>query len=741
MGNIPPQYLDNDDNNEIASISNNNNKINNNEKEHYNKKGFFISESNSSSSTLNDALFHNKKHLQTTNNNYPIANTSFSDNSITSGSTCSLNAEVLSNTSLTSNASSNQGNNSNIELNILQNVIDNNINDEEMSSNYLLATQLQPFLQTSLLKEDQHLMSTSPKKGMSTTKHNKNNNIDQQPSPEITISFDDSVFGDALTTSTSDNVKQIRRKSFQQFTNTFLTNNNNLFSESTVNSSQKKNNSPPSPPKQNNNTRSRRFSQIFFGNGFTSERDDNDLRSPQSAIQQTNVSPFEQLKSSRRMSIGIFSPRSNRVDQNKSPTTSPTLLQQEEDEKKNKIQIVMVGAGGCGKTTTFKALKLLLDRRKEVEKSNWEEGLIAPIIDLLFILFEFKRVNFPNLEFKKKETKKIEKEIYKLFEDHTLLSIMNEKYKKLIQNIMEMWENDIVIKQLYTYLMLQKQIPAFPIENLNYYFKRMLFAHYNKNKSENNTKLNSLQQPTDNDLLHSQRKTTGITKMTIDNVKPLQKNNLLNQSINNVTIYDCGGQINERRKWKFMFDEAKQSGGKLILLFFVSLSEFNQKCYEDENLNRTISSLQLFEEICKNEELKDFKMFLIFTKKDVFEQKLKFTKLNVCFDDFTEIMDDKNLIQSTTNKKPNEILQQLPKKVIENWTGDIEKREVTNNENYEYCLQFIKNKFLNKIQNIEQRKFVEKHLKVINTMNIKEIKKELIDKLFWNEIVNEETLQ
>lgn len=72
--------------------------------------------------------------------------------------------------------------------------------------------------------------------------------------------------------------------------------------------------------------------------------------------------------------------------------------------------------------------------------------------------------------------------------------------------------------------------------------------------------------PTDQDILRSRVKTTGITETTF--------------LIGDLTykIFDVGGQRSERKKWIHCFENVT------ALVFLVSLSEYDQMLYEDESV-------------------------------------------------------------------------------------------------------------------------------------------------------------
>jgi hypothetical protein len=76
--------------------------------------------------------------------------------------------------------------------------------------------------------------------------------------------------------------------------------------------------------------------------------------------------------------------------------------------------------------------------------------------------------------------------------------------------------------------------------------------------------------PSVDDILFSRIRTSGIIEERF--------------MINNVTymFFDVGGQRNERRKWLACFSEVT------AVIFVVALSEYDQKMFEDEDMNRMV---------------------------------------------------------------------------------------------------------------------------------------------------------
>ena len=115
---------------------------------------------------------------------------------------------------------------------------------------------------------------------------------------------------------------------------------------------------------------------------------------------------------------------------------------------------------------------------------------------------------------------------------------------------------------------------------------------------------------------------------------------------------DVGGQRNERRKWPKCFNEVD------AVLYFESLSSFNQKMEEDNKTNRMKESLKIFNHVCNNKWFKKSLMVLIFTKKDIFNQKLNQYQLKETFPHFS----GSNNFEETTKFLQHEFVSQSDNK-------------------------------------------------------------------------------
>ncbi|XP_055356165.1 guanine nucleotide-binding protein G(o) subunit alpha [Paramacrobiotus metropolitanus] len=124
-------------------------------------------------------------------------------------------------------------------------------------------------------------------------------------------------------------------------------------------------------------------------------------------------------------------------------------------------------------------------------------------------------------------------------------------------------------------------------------------------------------QPTEQDILRTRVKTTGIVEVHFS-FKNL-----------NFKLFDVGGQRSERKKWIHCFEDVT------AIIFCVAMSEYDQVLHEDETTNRMQESLKLFDSICNNKWFTDTSIILFLNKKDLFEEKIKKAPLTVCFPEYT----------------------------------------------------------------------------------------------------------
>jgi len=138
-------------------------------------------------------------------------------------------------------------------------------------------------------------------------------------------------------------------------------------------------------------------------------------------------------------------------------------------------------------------------------------------------------------------------------------------------------------------------------------------------------------------------------------------------------VVDVGGQKSERRKWVHCFECVT------TVLFCASLSSYYQTLREDNETNRMMDTFSLFEETVNNPVFKEATFILFLNKIDLFGEKIGEIGLNTCavFGDYKQGAD------------------------------------------YEAALNFVKEKFLEKIREREKKMQIHVHFTcALDTKNI-----------------------
>lgn len=111
-------------------------------------------------------------------------------------------------------------------------------------------------------------------------------------------------------------------------------------------------------------------------------------------------------------------------------------------------------------------------------------------------------------------------------------------------------------------------------------------------------------EPTNEQITKIRLKTTGLNTMTFVNDET------------EYSIVDVGGQTNERKKWKNCFENVN------LVLFIISLSEYDEIQFIEGTGMRMEESLTVFEDTVNGEIFKNTPFILWFNKSDELEKKL-----------------------------------------------------------------------------------------------------------------------
>ncbi|XP_064411634.1 guanine nucleotide-binding protein subunit alpha-14 isoform X2 [Latimeria chalumnae] len=128
--------------------------------------------------------------------------------------------------------------------------------------------------------------------------------------------------------------------------------------------------------------------------------------------------------------------------------------------------------------------------------------------------------------------------------------------------------------------------------------------------------------PTQQDVLRVRVPTTGIIEY------PFDLENIIFRMV------DVGGQRSERRKWIHCFENVTS------IIFLVALSEYDQVLAECDNENRMEESKALFRTIITYPWFLNSSVILFLNKKDLLEEKIKFSHLADYFADYNGPKED-----------------------------------------------------------------------------------------------------
>jgi len=267
------------------------------------------------------------------------------------------------------------------------------------------------------------------------------------------------------------------------------------------------------------------------------------------------------------------------------------------------IKLLFLGAGGSGKSTLFKQLKVLHDNGlKEDERMTYQSSIYNNIVDGLKTLLEGNwSLNGDDDESDDQELEKPPNLVRcdeKLADYIDNLDEAAPVTEKNVEWLKKAW-NDKGMQQTWgvrSQFQLQDSLKYF-MDNIDRIAKERYI-------------------PSIDDVMHVRICTTGIVEehLTMED-RPF-------------LIVDVGGQRSERRKWMKCFSEVTG------LIFVASLTAYNQVLFEDEKVNRLRESLMLFKKIFANDTFDEACIVLFLNKCDLFTEMIKTRPLTKCFSDY-----------------------------------------------------------------------------------------------------------
>ncbi|KAJ6231293.1 g protein alpha i subunit [Anaeramoeba flamelloides] len=258
--------------------------------------------------------------------------------------------------------------------------------------------------------------------------------------------------------------------------------------------------------------------------------------------------------------------------------------------KKKELSVLLLGTGESGKSTFLKQMMII--NKGGFAKPEYETYKKTIQTNLIIHMEALFKSCLTNNYFIQPKTKDLGNEFL------NLVNISHEYTLEKAGFVKALWQ-DSGLKIAFQKKS-QFQIP----DTANYFFDT-IDAITNKDYK-----------PTNQDILFCRIPTTGVNQMSFDQNNTLWK------------IIDVGGQRSERRKWIHQFENVD------LLIYIVALSEYDQKLFENLDINRLRESLELFGKISNNNYFENKNCVLFFNKIDLFEDKIKTVDLKQCFPDY-----------------------------------------------------------------------------------------------------------
>ncbi|KJZ78737.1 Guanine nucleotide-binding protein alpha-2 subunit [Hirsutella minnesotensis 3608] len=257
------------------------------------------------------------------------------------------------------------------------------------------------------------------------------------------------------------------------------------------------------------------------------------------------------------------------------------LLRQDEKRMAKEVKLLLLGAGESGKSTILKQMKLIYSQGfNKHERLEWKLVIFSNIVQSFRAISE--AMTEMGYHFDNSDNEKcmahilVEREV----------GLHESLPRDYIEPIKTLWRDSGVRA------VMAKGNEYALHDNLAYFLDdldRIWAEGYI---------------PTDQDLLRSRLRTTGITETIFD----------LGQLT--YRMFDVGGQRSERKKWIHCFENVN------CLLFLVAISGYDQCLVEDKDGNQMNEALMLWESIANSHWFTRSAMILFLNKMDLFKEKL-----------------------------------------------------------------------------------------------------------------------
>ncbi|KAI9598380.1 guanine nucleotide binding protein, alpha subunit [Syncephalis fuscata] len=268
-------------------------------------------------------------------------------------------------------------------------------------------------------------------------------------------------------------------------------------------------------------------------------------------------------------------------------------IRRDKIQQRNEVKMLLLGAGESGKSTILKQMKLIHDGGYSLEeRESFKEIIFSNTVQSMRVILEaMHNMGIPLSNHNNK------------IHSAVILDLPSQIEADMLPN-----EVAVAIRSLWLDQGVQECFHRSREYQLNdsakYYFEsidRIAQPDY---------------LPSDQDVLRSRVKTTGITE-TVFHIGELT-----------YRMLDVGGQRSERKKWIHCFENVT------AIVFLVAISEYDQVLVEDETVNRMQEALTLFDSICNSRWFVQTSIILFLNKIDLFRFKLPISPMRHFFPDF-----------------------------------------------------------------------------------------------------------
>jgi len=313
-------------------------------------------------------------------------------------------------------------------------------------------------------------------------------------------------------------------------------------------------------------------------------------------------------------------------------------LKRYRDEQRKVYRILLLGTGGCGKSTFLKQMKVIENEEGNIGEpfplqeriDKWRTLVFFNVYSGIKVLL--RQMKILGIEYGSAENERRGNEILDIDQYINFVSPDGASIRlDYAMKVKELWE-DAGVQKCF------ERRAEYQLEDSVQFF----LDHLDEVMQEDYV-------PSVKHVLHVRVKTTTIYTQDI----PLRDNTTLR-------MIDVGGQRCYREKWIHYFDNA------VTVIFITSLSEFDLKLEEDQSVSRTNESLSLFQRIVENQFFINTCIILFLNKKDLMRKKLK----KVDFTDYFEDYDPDDFEHSDDHPKEAEFMRELYMERVKDSIGD-----------------------------------------------------------------------